>query len=68
MGFATSVTASAQNQKVAANATKSLFKLLRVSLNAKPEPIPEPTPEPKKPVENKPMKFLSALMSRKEDQ
>ena len=68
MGFATSITASAQSQKAAASATKSLFKLLRASLNAKPEPTPEPTPEPKKPVENKPMKFLSALMSRKEDQ
>lgn len=69
MGFATSITASAQNQKVAANATKSLFKLLKNGMSQKPpEPTPEPTPEPGKPVDNKPMKFLSALMSRKEDQ
>lgn len=64
MGFATSITASAQNQKVAANATKSLFKLLKNGMSQKP---PEPTPEPGKPAENKPMKYLSALMSRKDD-
>ena len=69
MGFATSITASAQSQKAAASATKSLFKLLKNGMSQKPqEPTPEPTPEPEKPVNNKPMKFLSALMSRKEDQ
>jgi len=45
---------------------KALVALAKESLQKK-EPEKVPTPEPVKPVENKPMKFLSALMSRKGD-
>lgn len=77
MGFATSISASAQSKKAAASARKTLFKIVESASIFDGIPVVEeenendgkkdPTPEPEKPVENKPMKFLSALLSRKDD-
>jgi ATP-dependent Clp protease protease subunit len=71
MGFATSIVGETATQKAAASARKALFNLVHNSLvlqeipvdignDGTPEPEPEPIPEP--PKENKPIKFLSALM------
>lgn len=70
-GFATDVIAATETDKAAASARKALFNLVHNSLvlqeipvdigdDGTPEPEPEPIPEP--PKENKPIKFLSALM------
>lgn len=71
MGFATSIVGEKITEKAAASARKALFNLVHNSLvlqeipvdignDGTPEPEPEPIPEP--PKENKPIKFLSALM------
>lgn len=71
MGFATSIVGEKITEKAAASARKALFSLVHNSLvlqeipvdignDGTPEPEPEPIPEP--PKENKPIKFLSALM------
>lgn len=71
MGFATSIVGEKATEKAAASARKALFNLVHNSLvlqeipvdtgnDGTPEPEPEPIPEP--PKENKPIKFLSALM------
>jgi ATP-dependent Clp protease protease subunit len=71
MGFATSIVGEKITEKAAASARKALFNLVHNSLvlqeisvdignDGAPEPEPESIPEP--PKENKPIKFLSALM------
>ena len=68
MGFATLIVGETANEKAAASARKALFNLVKnraaASISPEPEPTPEPTPEPapEPPKENKPSKFLSALM------
>jgi ATP-dependent Clp protease protease subunit len=69
MGFATNITATDNEMnKAAASAHKALFSLVKNAIKAEkptePGPEPEPTPEPTR--ENKPIKFLSALMGGKE--
>jgi len=65
-GFATSIVGEAISEKAAASARKALFNLVRKMHQSAPEPTPvqppEPDPEPEPPKENKPLKFLSALM------
>ena len=77
MGFATSIVGETATGKAAASARKVLFSLVKNARSiANPEPVagpnqtaeptpqqtPEPDPEPELPKENKPLKFLSALM------
>ena len=75
MGFATSIVGETATQKAAASARKALFSLvknvcLKPAVESEPAPppvqivvpTPEPDPEPEPPKENKPLKFLSALM------
>ena len=78
MGFATSIVGETATEKAAASARKALFSLVKnaARVTADPEPAagpnqtaeptpqqtPEPDPEPEPPKENKPLKFLSALM------
>lgn len=79
MGFATSIVAEAQTNKVAASAKKALFNLIQSALmlqeipvdtgtDGMPEPTPEPAPEPTPTLtlENQTIKFLNALMGGKE--
>lgn len=75
MGFATTIVGETATEKAAASARKALFNLVKKisQSNPEPEPVPEPAPEPTPeptpvhepeptPKENKPRKFLSALM------
>jgi len=77
MGFATSIVGETATEKAAASARRVLFSLVKnARVTADPEPAagpnqtaeptpqqaPEPEPEPDQPKENKPIKFLSALM------
>lgn len=75
MGFATSIVGETATQKAAASARKALFSLvknvcLKPAVESEPAPppvqivvpTPEPDPAPEPPKENKPLKFLSALM------
>ena len=70
MGFATSIVGEKATEKAAASARKALFNLVKnrtepvAELESTPIPTPEPQPEPEpdQPKENKPIKFLSALM------
>lgn len=74
MGFATSITGETATEKAAANAKKALFSLVKNSLilqeipqdtggtDGVPDQALEPEPESVPPKQNKPIKFLSALM------
>lgn len=59
MGFATSIVGEFITEKAAASARRALFNLVK-STNQKPAPDPALKPEPVK--ENKPIKFLSAII------
>lgn len=67
MGFATSIVGGSTSEKAAASARKALFNIIK-GVNQSPKTRQEPTPEPDlkletpKPKENKPKKFISALM------
>jgi ATP-dependent Clp protease protease subunit len=65
-GFASSIIGETATEKAAASARKALFKLVKKMSKTepaqqKPKPEPDPIPDPP-PKENKPIKFLSALM------
>lgn len=73
MGFATSIKADEKSDKAAASARKTLFCLAKAGINAggktPPAPPEPPTPPaPPAPKENKPLKFLSAVIGGKDIQ